>query len=345
MLLIGSRAIVIHFPEFRPPQDWDLIGTEAEIAQLVERLPLVSMKSGGAKYVFRYRNVYVEVANASRSEYWARVQRQFSTQPLLEEPVLGEMRLAPAAYLLLTKQCGLVYDIVHWHKNLADLYFLRDRIGSIPEEIAELLPLALGDSERMFLPGHSRRAKRRACGPGARLRWPTLHSDLHALVRIGDKALAETSEAWEAFPALRGRDRQRAMERLLAEEAMVLAAEDYRERAAPTDFEREQEFVIGAMRRLATGGLPIGWRYFCVNHFREILALIPEGFLARLGDLVDGRKAFPHGVEVGERCETPHDAQLHPPATGALRLPHVVGGAGCSERRMESAGACSPLPD
>ncbi|MEZ4373399.1 MAG: hypothetical protein R3B07_21430 [Polyangiaceae bacterium] len=210
MLLIGSRAIVVHFPDFRPPKDWDLVGTDDEIARLAERLPLLSTTPGGGKYLFDYGDAHVEVANASRSEYWARVQMQFSAEPTLTEPLLGSLHLAPPAYLLLTKQCGLVYEIFHWHKNLEDLYFLRDRIPSIAPEVAELLPLALEDSKQLFGEGHARFASQRTCEPGAQLKWRVFHTRLHARVSLGDERLG-SPDAWEGFPSLSNGERPRAM--------------------------------------------------------------------------------------------------------------------------------------
>jgi len=40
-----------------------------------------------------------------------------------------------------------------------------------------------------------------------------------------------------------------------------------------------------ALRRLIQSGLPEAWRYFGVNHYREIAALIPETWPERIADL------------------------------------------------------------
>ncbi|MCA9646303.1 MAG: hypothetical protein H6718_25440 [Polyangiaceae bacterium] len=346
MLLIGSRAILRRFPEFRPPKDWDLIGSSEEIRELGKRLPQVSVKQADEKFTFQYGNAFVEVANSSTSEYWGRVQREFDGEPLWNEPVLGPLRIAPAEYLLLTKQCGLVYNIYHWHKNLEDLYFLKDRLPVIPEPIAALQPLALEDSRRLFGESHAFGALPRTCHPDIELApRSAMHREIHAVLESLGIATMVGALAWRGFPEVASDVRAGAMERLLAVEAMVLAAEDFRERGSGHRDSQETEFAIGALRQLCTGCLPVGWRYFCVNHFREILALIPQGFLSRLGDLVDGQKVFPHGMKEGLGCDTATRLLLHPAATGAARLPHVASGTACLKRRAASELSCSPLPE
>ena len=98
MLLIGSRAIRHYFPEFRPPRDWDLVGTEQDIARLDQVLPRTDNKRYPAKANFRMGSVLVEVANASVVNYWARVLSLFESEPILEEPTLGKLRIAPHGY-------------------------------------------------------------------------------------------------------------------------------------------------------------------------------------------------------------------------------------------------------
>lgn len=344
MLLIGSRAIRLHFADFRPPKDWDLIGTAEEIAWLERRLPLIETTHPEYKRAFQYGDVVVEVTNSSKSAYWAEVQAEFAASPTVEDEVLGSLCIPHPAFLLLTKQCGLVYAIYHWHKNLEDMYFLKDRLPTIPERLARFQPLALEDSRRMFAEQRAEQSLR-TCHPTLGGQSSVIHSRLHEAVRLGESPAVDSPSAWDGFPDQAAAERSRWMERLLAEEAMVIAAEDFRGQwSGPCDG-RESEFLNRALRELCTGCLPIGWRYFCVNHFREILALVPEGFLARLGDLIDGQKAFPRGTKDGQRCEPADGAQLCPAATGASKLPRVIGGDACFERRAESERSCSPLPE
>ena len=90
MLLIGSRAIRHHFPEFRPPRDWDLVGTEEDIARLDRLLPKSPLDTpGGTKTCYSYRGVLVEVANGTMLPYWASACEAFASEPTLEDPVLG----------------------------------------------------------------------------------------------------------------------------------------------------------------------------------------------------------------------------------------------------------------
>ena len=288
MLLIGSRAIRHHFPEFRPPRDWDLVGTEADIARLDGLLPRSPLDVPGAtKTCYSYRGVLVEVANGTMIPYWDSVREAFASEPTIEDPVLGKLAIPPPGFLLLTKQCGLIYHIAHWHKNLEDLYFLRDRIPTIPERVAAFLPHALGDSRRMFAEGHlENKSTAESCHPGARgLLYPELHRALHDRLKLGALAAIDEPRAWEGFPERAGATRRERMIDLFAEETLVLAAERSILPSVDGKPHPEAELTRWALRTLITSTMPEGLRYFGVNYYREIMDRLPQGFLERVADI------------------------------------------------------------
>lgn len=288
MLLIGSRAIRHHFPEFRPPRDWDLIGSEEDIARLDGLLPRSPLDThGGTKTCYSYRGVLVEVARSAMIPYWASVQEAFASEPAIEDPVLGKLAVAPPGFLLLTKQCGLIYHIAHWHKNLEDLYFLRDRIPTIPERVAAFLPQALADSRRMFAEGHRENTSTvESCHPAARgLLYPALHRTLHDRLKLGPGAAIDEPRAWEGFPERPGPERRERMIDLFAEETLVLAAERALLTSKSEEARPEAELTRWALRTLITSTLPEGHRYFGVNYYREIMDRLPQGFLSAIADI------------------------------------------------------------
>lgn len=304
MLLIGSRAIRHHVPEFREPKDWDLIGTDEDIARLDRLLPRSDFQPPGSYKVFYiYQERLVEVANASLSPYWQLIQERFKACPKIADPVLGEMVIPPLSYLLLTKQCGLIYRVVHWHKNLEDLFFLLDRVPTIEDEVADLLRHTLEDSKRMFGASHARSARGvRGCHPALEApRDELIHGELHRRyrhLRSADVAEGETGRAalverppewfehaWRAFPEVLPSERRALMIELLAEEAWVLAAEEHLAPSVDGKEHPEDELVRWALRELLTSSLPEGWRYFGVNHYREIAARIPRLWKEHLRDL------------------------------------------------------------
>ena len=288
MLLIGSRAIRHHFPEFREPRDWDLIGTAEDIARLDQALPRVTHADlAPEKACYSYRGVLVEVINVALVPYWASVHAAFANEPTIEEPVLGALRIPPPGFLLLTKQCGLIFHLVHWHKNLEDLYFLRDRIPSIPPHVAAFLPHALSDSRRIFADGHLKDAGgSEPCHPGSRGPLdPDLHRELHGRLKLGEIAAIEEPRAWEGFPERTGPERRERMIDLFAEETMVMGGErsllplPEDEKSHP-----EGELTRWALRTLITCTMPEGVRYFGVNYYREIMERVPRGWLMRVAD-------------------------------------------------------------
>lgn len=285
MLLIGSRAVRHYFPEFREPLDWDLVGTTDEIAALDRVLPRHDDATRADKAHFRYGSAIVEVANASLIPYWGLVLEKFAHAPTLKEPTLGELRVAPAAYLMLTKHCGLIYPVLHWHKNLEDLYFLRERITHVPEDIAALIPETLADSKRMFIGMHERRSVDVVpCHPDL---GPVgqEHQELHAALAMGASPMAAEPGAWDGFPEGDGRARLDRLRRLMAEEAVVVAAEQYLRPRFGFESDDENELVRWALRMLCIGRLPERFRYFLVNHYREVRDSIPRGWLGRVKEL------------------------------------------------------------
>src|SRR4051812_7903268 len=138
MLVYGSRALRYHFPQFREPKDWDLIGTRADVERLDRVLPRRGHQAS-YKVHFEYDSVMVEVDIAEELPFWARAMDVFRDAPILDEPVLGLLGVPPPALVLFTKQCGLIYGVLHWHKNLEDLYQLQEWITEVPPEVREFL--------------------------------------------------------------------------------------------------------------------------------------------------------------------------------------------------------------
>ena len=235
MLLIGSRAILHHFPDFRAPRDWDLIGTEEDIARFDRLLPRSEHHAQRAEKAFYvYGDCLLEVANASVVPYWKTVCDRFADGPVLEEPVLGTLRIPPAAYLLATKQCGLIYRVHYWHKNLEDIFWLKDRIHTVPEDAADLLELTYQDAQRLRAEKHARAARSlRTCHPEvANLPDEALHQALHERSRLvlaanatsassaaGDRSRAARQDAWLGFPNEAKEHRRERMIDWFAEEA------------------------------------------------------------------------------------------------------------------------------
>ena len=295
MLLIGSRAIRVHFPEFREPRDWDLVGTQSEIDWLATKLPLAGPQRP-EKAHFRLEKRLVEVANASLVPYWGKVLELFTSEPQIKHEVFGPTSVAPPGFLLLTKHCGLIYRVVHWHKNLEDLYFLRDRIPTIPAPVSALIADAMADSERMFAVGHDKNKQAFTCHPSTS--GPLdgeLHSRLHQRFAHEGLALCEHAGCWSGFVQRNVNERKHLMLQLFAEEAQVVAAQAWIEAGssnASIEQQHDDQWIRWALRTLCTGELPAGLRYFVVNYYREIRASIPANWADKVRDLLPVNQDF-----------------------------------------------------
>jgi hypothetical protein len=256
----------------------------------VERLDQLLPRLGHQterKAHFEYNSAMVEVDIAEEEPYWARALQTFSDAPVWDEPVLGPLRIAPPAFILFTKQCSLIYPVRHWHKNLEDLYQLQQWITEVPREVRDLQRAAQDHARSLHGEAHAKATTSQAdaCHP----RLPAQpaaepHRQLHELMKLGQKPMVDFDGAWQAFPKLEGDDKLNNMRRLFAEEAMVLAATLHLQSPRQTTYTPPQ-LKRAALRRLIQSALPEAWRYFGVNNYREIAALIPETWAERIREL------------------------------------------------------------
>lgn len=307
MLLFGSRALSYSVPEFRKPLDWDIVGTEEDLARLSEILPRYQGKKPTPhKTVFLYENCPLELVVCHPGDYWWKVREAFANEATVEVPLLGRLTLAPASFCLITKQVSLIYRIHHWHKNIEDIYFLRNYIQTIPPHVESLLVATQAHSRNYFAEFHKKfPVVPVACHPTLPTQpSPDLHYMLHERLRLGARPVVTEAEAWRAFPSLQGAERIERMHSLLAEEAMVFAAHcRFDERGLPTA-RSDAELKRYALREIAMSHLPEDWRYFCVNHYREIADLIPENWGNSVADLV-GPAPEPQAMETPNETADP----------------------------------------
>lgn len=300
MLLFGSRALHYSIPEFRKPLDWDLVGTEEDLERLSGLLPpYQGKKKTPHKTVFVYEGVPLEFVVCQPGDYWWQVREAFRDEQTIELPILGKLTIPPPSFCLITKQISLIYRIHHWHKNLEDIYFLRNYIQTIPPHVEALFLPTQEHSRSYFAPHHTRfAAVPVACHPAlSNQPDPILHPQLHERLRLGPRPVASEPDAWKAFPSLSGAARIEKMRMLLAEEAMVFAAHSRLDERGFPEARSDSELKRFALREIAMSHLPEDWRYFCVNHYREIAELIPEDWGKLVEDLVG---PAPQGERVPE---------------------------------------------
>jgi hypothetical protein len=123
-----------------------------------------------------------------------------------------------------------------------------------------------------------------------------LHRRLHDRVKLGPRPMVDVEGAWQAFPQLDGDDKLHHMRLLFAEEAMVRAATLHLESPRQTTHPPAQ-LKRAALRRLIQSALPEAWRYFGINNYREISALVPETWLESVRDLEHLRPDLRNGCD------------------------------------------------
>lgn len=132
MLLIGSRAAKFHFPNFRIPKDYDFIATSKEVDRFLKRFPHKDTSKHANK-----RRAQVEINDNIISFEFDLIETYPSSNILFKcdrdyrsyDPVLGfSYRIASPETLFLLKKSHVVFNI-HWHKNIYDYLFLKDKVN------------------------------------------------------------------------------------------------------------------------------------------------------------------------------------------------------------------------
>jgi hypothetical protein len=283
LLLIGSHAAKFHFPDHRPPNDWDLIVNRDEHERLYRLLgpplpttqPLASIRPHqSTTTIHRFCGEIYELKLEAHLPLWSWVckdpPRTEEGETVFTDPLLGDVRLASPSLLLLLKQSGAVHPVHFWRKTLLDYHFLKTRTQNVPVRMIEGAHLARARMEERFLRHSAVTPWRPAtCAPvtGALLA-PTMHADFHKRYARGPHGpLAVVDRAWEGFPTEPPATRRSLMIELLVEEALVLAATRQTSLPQPAPL---RSLFNWTLRLLITQELPLRWAYFAVDEYREI---------------------------------------------------------------------------
>jgi hypothetical protein len=273
VLLIGSRAARIHFPDFRRADDWDVVVDDQEFEELSQRLgePMFEPKQG--TYLYRFQGEVYEVKRHRHRPLWSavldRAAEPSEGELMARFPVLGECRVASPPLLLILKQCFVAYPILHWRKSLLDYHFLKQRIERVPPSILEISRIAVEEASEMFghLFEHAGDLTITCAHDTRHVRELARHQALHERFRRGKTPLAQEPDAWQGFTSHPIAERRELMVELLVEEAMVVGREHLEDLNEPIAASKLYNWTL---RMLITQHLPLAWRYFAADHFPQI---------------------------------------------------------------------------
>ena len=143
IVLMGSIAAKFHWPDFRPYKDVDVIATEEEAHELIQKLEMIKVTqkpgkwSGFVPAKYGRKEMFVEMAlsRGTHKEMYDMCQNN------ADELYVGEIRTTckvPSAELLyLTKRSHVVFPI-HWRKNFLDHEFMKNKGVTISPEMMPL---------------------------------------------------------------------------------------------------------------------------------------------------------------------------------------------------------------
>lgn len=298
MLLVGSRAIKYHRPDFRDPQDWDLIGSSSEIFEWYEdHLPEIASflpNDRGSKFHCKLLSgTRVELEVSEEVESSRLLTRLPSETASINLGVLdeSEVQIPSLSTLLLLKRSHLIFP-AHWWKNIQDYHWLKTRV---PPDFTENQLHFFRTRRKEVEHRSSKRVnlnmsnddffKKSQSSVGRIYDHDSIHTavsfygePLHNRMRP-DPLKAATSH--RLFRLMSHLDQVRAVQ----EEAMVIALERILIPALQSSAILAADVVENAYRwavmRISTT-LTAGWfREFAIEHHPEVVALNGYDFVAK----------------------------------------------------------------
>lgn len=135
MLLIGSRAAKYHFSNFRDPVDYDLIATENEINNFLKNKTFKDISKHSKKKVVKINNITFEfeISNKIKS---SKLFLKKETKFPFKDSLFGKYFIASPEALLAMKRSHIIFPI-HFHKNINDYHYLKNKI-SLDKEYIDL---------------------------------------------------------------------------------------------------------------------------------------------------------------------------------------------------------------
>jgi hypothetical protein len=138
MILVGSRAVRYHLPEFRKPKDWDIICTRKDVKRFFDlnRNDIVHLwpKEGEGKF-----GCHINIGEGIEViEFDTRESK--SNQMLIRMSMAGTIRRwdmilhVPALTTLMKLKESHIILPRHWEKNIADYHYLKLACGDPTEE-------------------------------------------------------------------------------------------------------------------------------------------------------------------------------------------------------------------
>lgn len=152
MILLGSRAAKIWFPDFRHPNDYDIVGTDTEYRNLLSNMKYVTniVEKPHKKKIIQTKDEKQTII-----EFEFDVSKSstilLANQPLYRKGrLLGlDMHIASPATLWLTKRSHLYWRI-HWDKSINDMHWIRARSDAPEEHDLEFYHQRLAESKQRF---------------------------------------------------------------------------------------------------------------------------------------------------------------------------------------------------
>lgn len=275
MLLIGSVAARHHFPDFRKPQDMDLLGTPEEVALWVEanRKRIASYRrKRDHKLILRLHDigqVEIEIVKPGSSSD--------AFMKLNQATTLDGVYVASPTSLMLIKLSHLRHPI-HWRKNIEDYHFLKARAGAPTQAEREAylqrrLEVDIGRQKRRVNLNMTNEQFFEKSSRSVRRIYD--HDDLHRATCYYDVPLYETLKRdkdkamidKDLFDAIPHADQLRAVREecyAIALERVIIPAIE-----AGRAFDPQGAF-LHALQRVCTT-LTKGWfREFAIDHYPEI---------------------------------------------------------------------------
>lgn len=287
MLLIGSRALLHHYPVVgREPKDWDYLCFDWELdKRILVALPFITLlerTTKGAHIIMGGEHYEFEVAIKGSS-----------AEELLRVSYDEEREVAsPAELLMLKLSHRYLRNSPHFQKTMQDIHFLRSKGTTLTSELMSLLKQR---EKETYTYDHPNLKQTKQQFFNDTVPYIYDHDSIHRAVVAGARpAYTLFSEDGEEVKSSRAKfDSLSLAARCAAglEESYVLAIE--RSLVPYPGALTPRQAFLKALEKVCTS-ITSGWfREFCWENYRQIASMYDDGYYVRFQEALAAGNVLP----------------------------------------------------
>lgn len=305
MLIIGSHALIQHFPNLRTPKDLDIIATPEEVDEWFKLQVSNKQSHVFDVTVLSLDHLLIKSPNTGNIEIFLAKDKNTNWEYLnytKSEGVLENIPYAPIEVLFSLKKSHIYFSINH-HKNVLDYNIIRKSLNGI-DTLSEITERRFKETEervgRLKTPKLSKSKDAFFKQSESFVKSYFIHDEMHVIMSHGERPTYELMQYENQGSVLCSKDLWDGMSYLqqihcVLEESYVIALE---RKILPMMYGAGRHYTPNdafrwALMRVCTN-LCSGWfREFAIENFTEILNNYNQRYVIKFLEAVKEERIIP----------------------------------------------------